>query len=305
MGYAGLSETREFIRMYAYDFDRLNASLGNILRENLTPEAWAWLEHAGRSARATSDVSKFNIAFVAAPRQTGKNLVKITASQEEELRSQRKDLNLNGWTVDRLTRVWLLMQLDPRDKEKYHATIENLFLSAEMSEFVALYSSLPLLAYPESWVKRCAEGIRSNIGQVLEAVICNNPFPAEQLGEAAWNQLVLKAIFTEKPVLEINGLLKRRNLNLARSLSDYAHERWAAHREVNPLLWICVGPYIGDHNYSDIQRLFSSGDRKEREAAALACAESNYEGAKRLLEESRMKEDIESGKISWHGIADV
>ena len=290
--------------MYAYDFDSLNASLGNILRENLTPEAWNGLSRQGGAPGPTCDISKFNIAFVAAAKANGKKPVKITASQEEELRGQlRKDLNLNGWTVDRLARVWLLMQVDPRDKEKYHATIENLFLSAEMSEFVALYSSLPLLAYPESWVKRCAEGIRSNIGQVLEAVICNNPFPAEQLDEAAWNQLVLKAIFTEKPVLEISGLLKRRNSNLARSLSDYAHERWAARREVNPLLWICVGRLSVIIIFPIFRRLFSSGDRKEREAAALACAESNYEGAKRLLEESGMKKDIEKGKISWHGIA--
>ena len=297
------SETRESFIMYAYDFDGLNTSLKNILRENLTPDAWAWLEQAGKSVGSNGDISKFNIAFVAAPRRTGKNVIRMTASLEKELQSRRKGLNLNGWTVDRLARVWLLMQLDPRDKEKYHATIENLFLNAEMGELVALYSSLPLLAYPESWARRCAEGIRSNIGQVLEAVICNNPLPGEQLDEAAWNQLVLKAIFTEKPVLEINGLLERRNMNLARSLSDYAHERWAAHREVNPLLWICVGPYIGDHNFSDIQRLFSSGEQKEREAAALACYESKFEGAKRLLEESGMKGDVEKGKITWQGIA--
>ena len=290
---------------FEYESARLNSSLKNVIQKNLTAEGWKWLEREADSIHATGDVARFNIAFVAMPRKTGKNIVKLSPDEEKEIKNLRADLHIRDWTVDRLSRVWLLMQINPDNKEKYIGLIENLFLNAEMGELVALYSALPVLAFPEMWSKRCAEGIRSNIGQVLEAVICNNPFPAEQLGEAAWNQLVLKAIFTEKPVLEINGLLKRRNLNLARSLSDYAHERWAAHREVNPLLWICVGPYIGDHNYSDIQRLFSSGDRKEREAAALACAESNYEGAKRLLEESRMKEDIESGKISWHGIADV
>ena len=173
-----------------------------------------------------------------------------------------------------------------------------------MSELVALYSSLPVLAYPETWVKRCAEGIRSNIGQVLEAVICKNPFPSEQLDEAAWNQLILKAIFTDKPLLDIVGLRERRNASLAKSLSDYAHERWAAHRDLNPLVWLCVAPFIDEHNFSDIQRLFSSADSRERDAAALGCYESSYAPAKRWLSENReIRDEIEKGEISWDTIA--
>jgi hypothetical protein len=168
-----------------------------------------------------------------------------------------------------------------------------------------LYSSLPLMAYPESWRRRCAEGIRSNIGQVLEAIICNNPYPSEYLDEPAWNQLVLKAIFTEKPVLEIIGLKKRMNRNLAQSLSDYAHERWAARRPVNPLLWICVSPFIREDNFSDIQRVLKSEDAVERDAAALACYESAYEPARRLVEQNpELKSNIEKGRISWTGVAE-
>jgi hypothetical protein len=80
------------------------------------------------------------------------------------------------WTIDRLSRVWLLMQLVSDDKANYISRIENLFLQAEMNEQVALYSSLPLLAYPESWKLRCAEGIRSNIGTVLGAIMYHNIF---------------------------------------------------------------------------------------------------------------------------------
>lgn len=287
---------------FAYDFDRMNLLLKGILQKNLSSEAWIWLEQEGSSA-ANGNISKFNIAFVAMPRKTGKKSVEISESEEKELRFQRQDFTIKDWSVDRLARVWLLMQLDAREKEKYQTAIENLFLNAEMSELVALYSSLPVLAYPDLWIKRCAEGIRSNIGQVLEAVICNNSFAAEHLDERAWNQLVLKAIFTEKPVLDIVGLRKRNNANLSKSLSDYAHERWAAHREVNPLLWICVAPFLGDDNFSDIQRLFSKGNPAEQEAAALVCHESDYAPAKRLLLESKLKDDIESGRISWQKIA--
>jgi hypothetical protein len=196
------------------------------------------------------------------------------------------------------------MHFPSGDKTTYTRAIENLFLNAEMSEQVALYSSLPLLAFPELWRKRCAEGIRSNIGQVLESIICNNPYPAEQLDEAAWNQLVLKGIFTEKPVLEIYGLEKRANQRLADSLSDYAHERWAAHRPVNPLLWICVSHFINEKIFADIEKIFSSGNVTEREAAALVCYESNYPDARKLLEQNNeLKSRIERGDISWNSVA--
>jgi hypothetical protein len=290
--------------MFVYNFDDLHAFLQGVLRNNLTPPAWTWLENEGVLVREKNDSAKFNIAFVAMPRRTGKNTIAVSAAEQDQLNMLRNDFSITAWSAERLARTWLLLQLPARDKEKYIQIIENLFLAAEMSELVALYGSLPLLAYPESWRKRCAEGIRSNIGQVLNAVICKNPYPAEQLDEAAWNQLVLKALFTDKPILEIAGLRQRMNDNLARALSDYAHERWAAHRPVNPLLWICVSPFINDGSFSDIQRLFTSENPLEREAAALVCYETSYPPAKRLLEQNELlKTSVEKGNITWDSIA--
>lgn len=285
--------------MFAYDFDALDGFLRRILQGSVSPETRKWLEEIA-TATKKGEVARFNMGFVAMPRKTGRNEIQLSDEDHDALQGLRKGLDVRGWTVDRLARVWLLMQLDPKNKEKYRDTIETLFLSAEMSELVALYSSLPVLAYPESWVKRAAEGIRSNIGQVLESVICNNPFPAEHLDEAAWNQLVLKAIFTDKPILQITGLEERRNSALAQSLSDYAHERWAARRSVNPLLWYCMAPFIDSNYFPDIQRVFHSDDPREREAAALACHESTFGPAKKLLEEnSELKSRVERGEVRW------
>ena len=290
--------------MFKYDFDRLNNIFQGILKNNLAADAWKWLDQQAELIRSGGDVSKFNIAFVSMPRKTGKNIVTLSAQEESAIKDVRKGVHITGWTADRFARVWLLMQLNPVDRTNYVTSIENLFLTGEMSELVALYSSLPLLAYPEAWKKRCAEGIRSNIGQVLEAVICNNPYPSEELDESAWNQLVLKAIFTEKPVMQIIGLKTRSNRRLAESLSDYAHERWAAHRDVNPLLWSCVAPFIDERIFRDIQRIFSSKNPAEREAAALTCYESNYEPAQQLLEQHvSLKNEISLGKLSWQSIA--
>jgi hypothetical protein len=125
------------------------------------------------------------------------------------------------------------MQINPFPKEHYVQTIDNLFKDAEMHELVALYSALPYLAYPESWISRCEEGIRSNLGNVLEAIMISNTFPAASLDDHAWNQLVLKAFFTEKDVSQIIGFEERMNTELIKSLKDYAAERTAANRPVH------------------------------------------------------------------------
>ncbi len=72
---------------------------------------------------------------------------------------------------------------------------------------------------------------------MLEAIIHRNPYPAVWLDEPAWNQLVMKAFFTDKDIGQITGLERRANKNLAGILNDYARERQAAGRAINPYLW--------------------------------------------------------------------
>jgi hypothetical protein len=134
--------------------------------------------------------------------------------------------------------------------------------------------------------------------------MCGNPYPSEALEEGPWNQMVLKAFFTEKPVHLIVGLDERANKELARILRDYAHERWAAHRAVNPLLWRCVGPFIDAESYLDIKRIAASENSLEREAAALACSASSYPSAKELLDDLEdQKAAIETGELTWETVA--
>lgn len=273
-----------------------------IIRENLSPEAWSWL--AEKSILGNHSAQQLNISFVSLPRKTGRTVVRFTKEQAEALSLSRPHFTVDNWTIDRLCRVWLLLHIDSSKQDDYFQTIENLFLAAEMNELVALYSSLPVLKYPERWRGRCAEGIRSNIGIVLEAIICNNPYPSEQLSEAAWNQLVMKAFFTDKPIDRVIGLDQRANKELADMLSDYANERRAAGRSVNPQLWRCVGKFLDEKKFPGIQQTFRSTDPIEKEAAALACYDSDYAAAKELLNQNAsLKSQIESGEISWNKLA--
>jgi len=272
----------------------IKSTIKQILRANISPEVFIWIE----------EDRPLNSLFMLLPRKTGKAALTITPAQSMAISQAIPGFSVDDWTVDRLGRAYLLMNLDSSDKDDYFRKIESLFMAAEMGEQVALYSSLPLLDYPELWVKRCAEGIRSNIGIVLEAIMYNNPYPAQNLEQAAWNQLVLKAFFTDKDISKIIGIDDRANKDLAYIISDYAHERWAAGRELNPNMWRLVGRFIDDKLFEDIKRLFDNGKLTDRRAAGLAIAASNYAPAKALLTKyPELERAIENKDLSWQTIA--
>jgi hypothetical protein len=290
-------------KAFTYDEKYLKSKLASCIVDRVSADTWQWLTEKTSLIGEDQNIQNFRVAFAATTRKTGKQPVVLTEGEINEIQHIRAHLTIQHWAIDRLCRVWLLMHLNVPDKEKYFQCIESLFPIAEMNEQVALYSALPVLAYPAMWRERCAEGIRSNIGDVLESIMCNNPYPSENLDEAAWNQLVLKAIFTEKPIHRIINLDERANQNLADTLIDYAHERWAAHRTVHPLLWRCVGKFIDGKNFPDIKRIALSERTVEREAAALACVQSSYSPARELVEKNPELQGIVKSGITWMDIA--
>ncbi|MEJ7912578.1 MAG: EboA domain-containing protein [Chitinophagaceae bacterium] len=284
-----------------YDLAASRQIFTDIIQDNISTDAWGWLSET--TARI-NDGQTLSTAFTQVPRKTGKALPAITNDRTALLQRALPGLSLQTWTVDRLCRVYLLLQLDATHKNGYVEKIETLFAGAELNEQVALYGALPLLAYPSFWSARCAEGIRSNMADVLESIMCFNPYPARYLAEPAWNQMVLKAFFTEKKTEQIIGLEERANPLLAEILIDYAHERWAAQRSVNPLLWRCVSKFITAENFTDIKRVFYSEDPTQVQAAALACSGSPYPPAKALhAQNSELTTQIQNGILTWDSIA--
>jgi len=279
----------------------LDSVITAIIQKNVSSEVFIWLQQKAFLIREEDGSTQLNLAFAAIPRKTGRLLVKITEDERKIIEGVHNGFSIDDWTIDRLSRLWLIMQVGASEKQLYCSKIENLFKAAEMYELAALYSSLYFFEYPEEWKRQCAEGIRSNIGFVLEAIMYNNPYPYRYLDDLAWNQLVLKAFFSEKDVKRIIGLDKRANKELAWILIDYANERWAAHRTVNPQLWRLVVRFIDESNFKNIEKAFASSDAKEKKAAALACSQSNYQAAKDLVNsEPDLKSAIRENKLNWN-----
>lgn len=289
---------------YAYDVERMKSRLDQVIQKRLSDKAATWLEKQYQRWDDQQKIRLFNITFTAIPRFVDKMPIEADDAEISELDKIRRGISIYTWTLDRLVRTRWLLQLPVEDSATYIDRLESLFKAAEMNEQVALYGALPLLAYPEKLRLRTAEGIRTNIGLVFEAVALDNPYPAEYLEEPAWNQMVLKAFFMDKPTNRVIGIDRRANKELAHILSDYAHERWSAGRAVNPLLWRPVGKFIDDAILPDMEHLFSEGDENEQRAAALACATSRFEQASALLAmHPNLKSQISDGSLTWEQVA--
>ncbi len=267
----------------------------SLLRSQLSPTEYDWLRSKGNASPL-----ELMTAFVAVPRFVARQPVQASAEHSQALAESIEGFSIEGWSTVRLSRVWLLSRLDSSDRETYVRHIETLFDTAEMNELVALYSALPLLGYPEHWLFRATEAVRSNVGDVFDALVMHNPYPARYFTEAPWNQLVLKTIFNDKPLHKIVGLEARANPALAGMLSDFAHERWAAGRSVAPEVWRLSPNFFNATLLEDMKHLFSSRDLSDQRAAALACFQAGSAPAQALLAQyPELEKEVQQKKISW------
>ena len=138
-----------------------------------------------------------------------------------------------GWTSDQVARALLVLALPSKPAAAWLATLDRIFHAGTVDELVALYQALSLYPHPPLLVARAAEGVRSNMRPVFEAVALNNPFPTAHLEDAAWNQMVLKCFFLGADVDRVIGIDQRCNPELGRMLADYARERRVAGRSVD------------------------------------------------------------------------
>jgi hypothetical protein len=292
-----------FSDMPTADQESVKNFLMELLTRATTPPGITWLEKQLAEAQTES---KFFQAFSMAPRFIGKKKLEINADDLAAAQALRSGFNPQGWTADQTARTLLTLSLPHQTPEEYVKILNKLFAAADVNELVALYAALPSYPYPEKHVARAAEGVRTNMTLVFEAVALQNPYPHDYLPEEAWNQLVLKSIFTGRPLYRIYGLENRRNLKLTQMLSDFAHERWAAGRTLSPEVWRNVGPFVDETIWPDIQKLFTQPNDTEQQAAALVCAESNFSEAKILLDTvPDLKSKIESGELTWDNLGKV
>jgi hypothetical protein len=275
------------------------AALQRWLDLRLDAAAAQWLDEAvaGLSGAGT-DRELFRCVSLVS-RKLGKAPLALDAAALALAAQVRPGWDPSDWTVDQAGRVRLLLA-PAAGSDTFVRRLDQLCATADLDELVAFYRGLPVYPDPPRHRLRAAEGVRSNMRVVFEAVAHRNPYPAEQLPEDAWNQMVLKALFVGSPLAPIVGLDARANATLARMLRDYAHERWAAGRPVSPELWRCIGPFATGEALADLARVLESGQGAERAAAVLALRSAPDPAARPLLDRhAALRDAVAARGVDW------
>lgn len=283
--------------------DAVCSLLRNWITATIDNDGLSWVnEKADAIAKGGADWVFFT-SFSAVPRYTGKADLNLDEAALDAAKKARPHWNPAHWSVDQATRSLMLLSLPSTDAAGYGEKMEKVFNAADVGESVVLYQTLPLYPHPERFVNQAAEGLRSNMTSVFEAVALRNPFPAEYFEENTWNQMVLKCCFVDSPLHLIWGLDACANETLAQMLVDYAHERWAAGRTLTHELWRPVGPFAANDVIEDLERVLNDPDPVQQKAGALALSMSPDPRAKELLgKRPDLHQQIESGALTWDSI---
>ena len=274
------------------------------LSRQLTEPARHWFEQQTATLTPDAGDRDLYLALGLVPRKLGKDDLALLPADIEQAGAARPGWDPSGLSVDQAARIAILLKAGGKG-ERFRDRFVQLCRTADIAEQVAFYRGLPLYPNPEFLTHQAGEAARTNMRSVFEALAHNNPYPFEQFDENRWNHMVLKALFIGSKLHPIQGLGQRANVELSRILCDYAHERWAAGREVTPELWRSVGdaPDVRAA-LDDLRRALNGKDQVERQGAALALASSADPEAQALLDRAPdLAKAIDDGQLTWDSLA--
>lgn len=189
--------------------------------------AEAWLEGALQSS-ANPAAPVFRAAYAAVPRRLAARAVETPAVPADGQSWARPH-----WTATDWVRLALIQRaLSSLSPPEHAGLVARTFEGGELGEQESLLRTLTLLPEPERFVETAIQACRAHTVRVFAAIACENAYPARFFPEPSFNQMVLKAIFTEVPVRRIESLDSRATPELRRMVAGYASERRAAGRPV-------------------------------------------------------------------------
>lgn len=288
--------------------DNPSVTIIEILKSKLysvtPPEAMNWLGKKLSLMENDFTNREFFICFSGAFRFFSRDLVSFSKEELEVFKLQYNGWDPTGIKVFELARLIIFLHIPQTDLTQYVTVVKKLLSTADMGELVTLFKALIVYPFAEEYRNFVADGIRTNIKNVFEAIALDNPYPAKYLDEKQWNQMVLKSVFNGSPLYRIVGLDQRANAALSQQLSDYAHERWAAGRMVNPELWRAAAPFTNDVLIKDYEKLFNSKHVYEQQAAALAAYLSGDTRSLLLLNQfPTLKAEMEQNTLNWNSFS--
>lgn len=264
------------------------------------PAAVDWLDNMRDALNEGAPDGTFFAAYAAVPGTMGKAPLQLTPEDRAEAAKARTGWHPNRWTADVAARAMLLLSYDDSDSVAYTAMLTGVLKSGGCEGSAAFYHCLPLLPYPERHVPWATAATRTDHRELFEALAVCNPYPAERFDEASWNRMIMKAVFLDVPLAEVEGLERRANHVLAHDLRDFAHQRAQAGRPAPPSVWQAVGGYATGPVLDEMQRMLASPDDAQQHAAALVLAHSHDPCAVRILAaRPDLRDAVAAGRLGW------
>jgi len=280
--------------------DAVVTALGRWLDARLDPVARRWLDERLEALERSNSERELHVTLGMIPRKLGRGELALDAGELAAAWRAREGWDPSAWTVETAARALVLCRVAARRPDDFGELFRDLCRTADLSESLTLFASVPLLPRDEHLDAQVGDGLRTNMRAVFEAIAHRNPYPREHFDTNRWNHMVLKALFVDSTLAPIQGLDERANEELATILLDYAHERRAAGRAVTPELWRCVGPFARGAVLADLDHVLENGSAGEREAALLAFAASPDPAADdRLARHPDIAARIADGTLTW------
>ncbi len=215
-----------------------------LVNTKFTDKELTWIDAKSAIVTSTETNHKFNVFFSLVVRFISNEIPKWNSHEIELIEGIYPGFSKSAWSKQDFARARLMIALDKSINE---SVLSSFFEIAEMKEQVALYKGLFLLENASVFSTHVAEGIRTNMANVFDAIASGNPFAYTYLTEDAWNQLVLKSFFMERKLYPIQYIDKGKNERLANMLQDYVQERWAANRQISPEIWRMINGYLREN----------------------------------------------------------
>ena len=181
------------------------------LSRRITPEAMNWLVAEVDRQRAGPDERRVALALGLSGRKVGRTDLLVNSEQAVFGRHLRADWQPETLGTDEAARVAILLATYRGDDQAFAARVDSLCTTAEVTEYVAYLKGFAVFPAGRQLHDRAREGVRSSIRPVFEAIACQNPYPFDFFDEAAWNQMVVKCVFTGASIDTIVGTLSGGN----------------------------------------------------------------------------------------------
>ncbi|MBL7474151.1 EboA domain-containing protein [Robertkochia sediminum] len=275
-------------------------TLRGLLHSLPDPTPFTWLEEQIQDLKETVANANFYLTYTLIGQKFGDEGVTVGDTTGDVCLAYLKD---HQATWPEVARIYLIAELLADQGEAYLGGVKKITEVADSKELITFLKYVFFLPYAGTFIHTATDALRTNIAPVFDAIALNNPYPEHYFNEQQWNQMYLKAAFMQRPLLQIWGVENRANLTLSRIISDYAHERWAASRDIDPHIWRPVAFAPVDAIKADMQHLLENGTEEEVHAAVLVAILSNNEELMEMVSSRKeILERIANKTLNWNNL---